>query len=142
MPRRPLRSGHLEAVADVDLGPELGERMDVRVEAATSDHVTARRRHADAADTREQWAGEQERRAHPAAQLLVEVPLANLRRADAHLVRPGPFHLGADVGEQRDHRVDVADARHVRQRHGPFGEQARREDRQRAVLVSRGPDGA
>ena len=57
---------------------------------------------------------------------------------DAHLVRPGPFHVGADVGEQLDHRLDVADARDVRERDGPVGEQARRQDRQRAVLVSRG----
>ena len=61
---------------------------------------------------------------------------------DAHLVRPRPLGVGADVGEQGDHRVDVADARHVRQRHRLVGEQARGEDRQRAVLVPRGADGA
>ena len=40
--------------------------------------------------------------------------LADLGCMHAHLVRPRPLDLGADVGEQREHRVDVADARHVR----------------------------
>ena len=35
---------------------------------------------------------------------------------DAHLVRPGPLDVGADVGEQLEHRLDVADPRDVRQR--------------------------
>ena len=43
-PREPARA-QLVAAADVDLGAELGERVDVRVEPAPADHVAAGRRH-------------------------------------------------------------------------------------------------
>ena len=51
---------------------------------------------------------------------------------------PAPLDVGADVDEQLDHRLDVADPRHVRELHGLGREHARGEDRQRAVLVPRG----
>ena len=115
VPRRPC-GAHLEAVADVDLGAELGERVDVGVEAAAADHVAARRR-----DARRRRHGRAAgRRAGTTRGSGCRAPrrgrACESRRTDAHLVRPGPFHVGADVGEQRDHRVDVADARDVRQR--------------------------
>jgi hypothetical protein len=116
--------------------------VNVRVEAAPPDHVAARRRHADCAQSREQRTGEQERRAHPAAQLLVQLTPADPRGRDANLVGSNPLDIRSDVREQRDHRVDVADAGHVRQRDGFVGEQARRENRQRAVLVPRRADRA
>ena len=53
---------------------------------------------------------------------------------------PLPLDVGAEIGEQREHRVDVADARDVAQHDRLVGEQARGEDRQRAVLVAGGPD--
>ena len=55
---------------------------------------------------------------------------------------PSHSDFGADVDEQLDHRLDVADPRHVRQLHGLGGEHAGGEDRQRAVLVPGGADGA
>ena len=61
---------------------------------------------------------------------------------DPHLVGAEPLDVGAEVVEQLDHRLDVADARHVRQRHRLVGEQARGEDRQRAVLVPGRADAA
>ena len=77
------------------------------------------------------------------AELLVELVLASTSGGvDAHLVRAGPLDVGAEVGEQLEHRLDVADPRHVRERHRLVGEQARGEDRQRAVLVPRGADAA
>ena len=51
---------HLVAAVDLDLDAELGEAVDVRVETAAPDHVTAGRGHAHAAEAREQRAGEQE----------------------------------------------------------------------------------
>ena len=57
-------------------------------------------------------------------------------RVHAHLVLARPLDLGAEVAEQLDHRLDVADPRHVRELHRLVGEQARGEDRQRAVLVA------
>ena len=49
----------------------------------------------------------------------------------------GPVHsaLAPVAHEQLEHRLDVADARDVRERDRLVGEQARGEDRQRAVLV-------
>src|SRR5262249_10175704 len=60
----------------------------------------------------------------------------DLLRVDARLVRAGPLHVGADAREQAHHRLDVADARQVRELDRLVGEQARGQDRQRAVLVA------
>ena len=76
------------------------------------------------------------------ASSLVGLVRRDLRRVDAHLVRAGPLGLGAEAVEQPEHRLDVADPRHVRERHRLVGEQARGEDRQRAVLVPGGADAA
>src|ERR1019366_8633876 len=43
--------------------------------------------------------------------------------------------LGAEVGKQREHRIDVADARDVAENDGLVGEQAGGEHRKGAVLV-------
>ena len=60
-----------------------------------------------------------------------------LRRVclDRHHVRTEPLDFCAEVAQQLDHRLDVADPRHVAQRDGLGREQGRGEDRQRAVLV-------
>ena len=60
--------------------PSSRERVDVRIEAAAADHVAAGRRHGRAAEAREQRAGEQERGADAAAELLVELGLVDARR--------------------------------------------------------------
>ncbi len=57
---RPFGAVKLDVAAVVDLGTERLERVEVRVEAAATDHVAARRRHQRAAVAREQRAGEQE----------------------------------------------------------------------------------
>ena len=93
-----------------------------------------------AAEAREQRAGEQERAADPVGELLVDLGLRDARRVDADLVLAQPFGLGAEVREQREHRVDVADPRDVPEHDGLVGEQAGGEDRQRAVLVPGGAD--
>ena len=121
---------------DVDVRSELGERVNVWVEAAPPDHVAAGRRDVDCSETREQGAGEQERRAHAAAELLVEVLLRHVRCVDVEIVGPGPFGLGADVVEQLDHRLDVCDPRDVAELDRLAGEHAGGENRQGAVLVA------
>ena len=120
---------------DLHLDAELGEGVDVGVEPPAPDHVAARRRHDGAAEARQERAGEQERRANLAAEVGVELGLRDPGAVDAHLVRPGPHCIGAEVGEQLDHHLDVADARQVRQPHLLGGEHGRGEDRQGAVLV-------
>ena len=65
------------------------------------------------------------------------------RRVHAHLVRRrSTRRRRRGCCEQLDHRLDVADPRHVRQRHRLVGEQAGGEDRQHAVLVPGGADAA
>jgi hypothetical protein len=137
-----LGGAHLEAAVDVDLDAELCEPVDVRVEPAPPDHVPAGRRHDRAAEACEQGPGEQERGADAAAQLLVELGLADAGGIDPDLVVPRPLGIGADVEQELDHCVDVADPRHVREHHGLGGEHGRRQDRQRPVLVPGGPDRA
>ena len=99
-------------------------------------------RHDHAAEAREQRAGEQERRADAAAELLVELGLVDAGRVDPDLVLAQPFGVGADVDEQLDHRLHVADPGHVRQLHRLRREHGGGQDRQRAVLVPGGADGA
>ncbi len=122
----------------LDLDAELHERVDVRVEATAADHVPARRRDRRAPEAREEWPGEQERRADLAAEDGVELGPRHLGGVDADLVGPCPRGLGAEVGEDLDHRLDVADPRHVRERDGARGQHGRREDRERPVLVACG----
>jgi len=89
-PARPGRA-HLEAIVDLDLGPELGERMDVRVEPAAADHVAARRRHARPPEPCEQRAREEERGANAAGELWVDLGARDLGRVDANLVLARPL---------------------------------------------------
>ena len=81
--RRPAQAvgAHVVAAVQPHLGAELGERVDVRVEAPAADHVAARRRHARAAEARQQRPGEQERGADAAAQLRVELGLVRAGRS-------------------------------------------------------------
>ena len=141
LPTRPFGAKVVGAV-DLHLDAELGEGVDVGVEPPAADHVAARRRHDGPAEARQQRAGEQEGGADLAAEVGVELGLRDAGAVDADLVRPGPDGVGAEVGEQLDHHLDVADARQVRQPHLLGGEHGRGEDRQGAVLVSRRADRA
>ena len=87
------------------------------------------------AEAREEWPREEERGSNPAPELAVELVAREVGGVDADLVPARPLNVRAELGEERDHRLDVADARHVRERHRFVGEQAGREDRQGAVLV-------
>ena len=139
---REALGAELVAPVDVDLGAELLERVDVRVEAPPSDHVASRRRERRAAVPREQRAGEQEGGADACGEAGVDLGLREPAGADADLVLSGPLGLGAEVCQDLDHRLDVADVRHVPQPHLLVGEQGRSEDRQRAVLVAGGAHGS
>ena len=88
----------------------------------------------------EQRPGEQERASDPVGELLVDLGLRDAGSVDAHLVLALPLGLGADVGEQREHRVHVTDPRDVPEHDGLVGQQARGEDRQGSVLVPGGAD--
>ena len=140
VPFRPAGAVMSMERSTIDLGAERLERQDVRVDAAAADHVAARRRHVAAA-AREQRAGEQDRRADAAAErrssVVFETNSARIsgRSAAVHST------LGAEIGDQLEHHLDVADARHVGQPDGAVGQQRRSDDGQRRVLVALGGDG-
>ena len=135
-------AAHLVTPADLDLGSQLGEGVNVRIEPPSSDHVSARRRSADGAEAREQRPREQERGADAPAEALVGAPPRDVGGMDVHLVRTGPVRLGSDVVEQLDHRLDVRDSRHVAERDRLGRQQTPGQNRQRAVLVARRLDPA
>ena len=139
LPAEPV-GPHLVRAVQLNFDPELLERVDVGVEAAAPDHVAARRRHGDLAEPRQQRRGEEERRADVAREVRVEARLRDAGRVDSDVVRPGPLDVGAEIAHELDHRLDVADPRDVREPYFTGGHDARREDRQCAVLVARGAD--
>jgi putative nucleotidyltransferase with HDIG domain len=108
----------------------------VRIEPPSSDHVAAGRRRECAAEAGEQWSNEQEGRADLAPELGVQLVAREVGRLEADLVLACPLDLDTELGEERDHRLDIADPRDVAERHRLVRQQARREDRQRAVLVA------
>ena len=118
LPAKPVGAKVVRPV-QLDLDAELRERVDVRVEASSPDHVAAGRRHGRATEAREQRAGEQERGADLAAEHRVRAR-SSRRRPSRHGTSFGRVHSadGAEIGEQLDHRLDVADPRDVRQDDG------------------------
>jgi hypothetical protein len=117
------RCPELVRAVDLDHRAETRQREEVRVDAPAADHVAARRRHLGPAEAAEQRAGQQDRRADLLGQPLVEGAGRDVGGADTDLVRPGPGDLGPQVVEQLEHRLDVADARHVRELDGLGGQQ-------------------
>ncbi len=141
---RPARSRrlHLVAPADLDGRAQPLERVHVRVEPPAADHVPSGRRNHGAPAAREQRACEEDRRPDPAAELLVELVPGRVGRMDPQLAGPEALDVDADVGHELEHRLDVEDARDVRERHGLVREQAGSDDRQRRVLVAGRPNPA
>ncbi len=70
----------------------------------------------------------------------VERRLRDELGADLEVVLRRPLDARAQIGEQLDHHLDVADARDVRRRDGAVGQQRRGDDGQRRVLVPLGRD--
>ena len=130
------------AAVVLDRGAERAERVEVRVEPPAADHVAAGRRHVRAAEAGQQRAGEQERGADPLGQLAVDLAAVDARGVDRDLAAPSHCDPGAELLEQQGHRLHVPDPRDVAQDHLVVGEQARGQDRQRAVLVAGGNDRA
>ena len=62
--------------------------------------------------------------------------LADIRAPDSQRRRANPVYLGAEVEKEACHDLDIADARYVFEDAFLFGEEARRNQRQRRVLVA------
>src|SRR4029079_6152508 len=94
-------AGELVTLADLDRRAELVESVDVRIEPAAPDHVSAGRRNIRVPVAREQRAGREDRRADAARKLLVHVGTA-LLRVHANVVLARPLDVGSEMAEQLD----------------------------------------
>jgi hypothetical protein len=112
------------------------EGVEVRIQAAAADDVAAGGRHARAAEARQQRPGEQERGTDALGQHPVRLGAVDGGGIDRNLRGTNPLDPRAEGLQQGDHRLDIGDPGHVAQDHLIVGEQARGQDRQRAVLVT------
>ena len=110
------------------------------VHPAAPDDVAAGRGQRDLPEAREQRAGEQNRGADTGAQLGIERLGPDLARVHPHQVRARPLGRGAEIDQQREHGLDVPDARDIVELHRTVGEDGAGENRKCGVLVSRGTD--
>ena len=138
---QPVGRAQLERARGAHLGAQGAEGVQVRVEPAAADHVAAGRRHVGPAEAREQRAGQQEGRADALGQRGVDRGVRDLVAADGDHVLVAPLGAGPEVHEQLDHRLHVADARHVAQHDLLRRQQRGGEGRQRSVLVAGGNEG-
>ena len=130
---------HLVGTVELDIDAELLECVNVRVEPPATDDVAARWRNRHSSETREQRAGEQERRADLASEVGVEIGSRHPTGVDPDVVRTDPLDVGTELREKLDHRLDVSDPWNVREPHLAGGEHAGGQNRECAVLVARGP---
>ena len=104
--------------------------------------IAARRRDDGAAAARQQRPHQQHRAAQASDQRAVGLVLGDVGAADAQRGAADAFDLGAEIEQQPRHHLDVGDARHVGERAPLVGQQARRHQRQRRVLVAFDVDAA
>ena len=92
------------------------------------------------AAARQQRSGQQDRRADLSRELGIGLDEHLALRVNAHDVRLEPLDRGADAFQDLQHDPDVLNVRQVAQDDRLVGEQTRRQDRQRRVLVAAGTD--
>ena len=88
---------------------------------------------------RQQRPGEQDRGADRPAEVRVRIVVAEARGADAHRVAADERGFRAELAQQLDLRLDIADPGHVPERDLPIREERGRKERQRRVLVAPRP---
>ncbi len=128
-----------ELIAQLDLGTQLLQRVEVGVEAPPTDHIASRRRQSQLVGagehrTRQQDGGPDARskfrgqgdRAH----------VTGLQLQNSASLPPG---FNAQRPEQLEHGVHVPDVRDVTEAHPFLGQERRRHHRQGGVLVARRP---
>ena len=122
-------------LALLDLGAHEPQPLEVLLDPAHADVVAARLGDARLAGARHQGAEEQERAAHPPAQIGVDLGGAQVGGVEPPGVGVGVLDGDPDVLEHPRHRRDVLDVGDVAQLDRLVGEQRRRHDRQGGVLA-------
>ena len=107
--RSPFGGADLDQAISADPRAELDEGVEVGVEAAAADEVSAGRRHPRLAEAGEQGAGEQEGGADRAGELLVDGDPGESRRLQADAVVGDPGDLDPEPLEQAELGLGVAD---------------------------------
>ena len=87
----------LIVVTDADPSPEPLERVEMGVEAPTTDHVAPGGREADVTDPAQERPREEDRGADPLAELRVKAAGVDLSSADLHLVTTEPLDLSPPI---------------------------------------------
>ena len=141
-PQPAVGRGQPDVAVELDVGAERAERVEVRVEAAAADHVAARGRQQRRAEARQQRPADQHGGADALGQVGVDLGRADGVGLQGDRVAVAALDLHAEVGEQVEQRLRVADLRHVVQHDRLGREQARGQQRQGRVLVAGGHDGA
>ena len=120
----PLGAESLMWRAVLDLGAERAEGVEVRVQAPAADDVAARRGHRRGAEAGQQRPGDEEGGADALGQRRVDVGVLDPVGLQRDGVVLDPLDGDAEVGEQRQHRLGVPDARDVGEHDPLVGEQA------------------
>ena len=144
------RGGLDVTLADIDVGAQFGQRLEVQVHRAGADGAAAGQRHAGLAASRQNRPQNQHRGAHLADQIVGrggagDGPRRQLENAPG-VAAPGGVAVHMDVdaqlGQQVCHGRDVDQVRQVGQAKGAVGKQARGHQRQRRVLGAADTNGA
>ena len=141
-PQAAVGRAQADVAAVLDVRSERAERVQVRIQAAAPDHVAAGRRQQRLAEAGEQRPGDQERGADLLGQVGVDVGLGDRVGLQGDDVPVAPVDLHAEILQQHDQGLGVADPGHVPEHDLLVREQARGQQRQGRVLVAGGHDGA
>ena len=126
----------------LDRGAQGAEGVEVRIEPAAADHVAARRRQQRLPEAGQQRAGDEERGADALGELGIDIRLGHGGGVEHDRVAVEALDLDAEVRQQLEHRLGVADLRHVVEHDPLVREKARGQERQGRILVAGGRDGA
>ncbi len=97
--------------ADLDGCPERFEGQEVGIQAAPTDHIAARGWQGDIAVPRQQWPGQEDRRADAGAERWVETLRPYSRRIDPERVLRRPGRVRPEIAHQREQGVGPGDGR-------------------------------
>ena len=119
-----------------DAHAHVPQRVKMRPDAAARREIAAGRRDDGAASTSQERPHQQHRPAKAPDQRPIGLVLCHLLAADAQRRRSDAVDLCAHIEEKSAHHLDIRDARHVGEDARLIGQQARRNQRQRGVLVA------